>query len=153
MCLFELCPNPASRAPTALARNGDHLIPVVDQLVELDLPLLKRERLEPVISEEGPDLVIAAMNAKSGNAARGKSHTSSGDQKPSDDRFRSTAVNASNARRTSSTFSSDIAHGIPRKPPLHAAALLECVLPTTALSRLTRVRRTALHRTSTCRPV
>src|SRR5215207_3166015 len=77
-------PTPAGRAPTALARNGD-------QLVELDLPLLKRERLEPVIREEGSDFVVAAIDAKSGNADLRKIPNQLGrPQTLADDRFRST---------------------------------------------------------------
>jgi hypothetical protein len=61
---------------------SDHLLPMVDQLLDLDLPLLERKCPEPVLLEECPDLVIAVLDAESGDAGRGESKTISGDQKP-----------------------------------------------------------------------
>jgi hypothetical protein len=45
---------------------------VVDQLVEHDLPLLERKSAEPVLLEERPDLVVAAIDAEPGDLARGE---------------------------------------------------------------------------------
>jgi hypothetical protein len=80
--LFKFRRHPAARSQTPLAAYGDHLIPVVEQLVELDLPLLERKRLEPVLLKECPDLVIAAIDAEPGMSLGEKSNTMSGDQMP-----------------------------------------------------------------------
>jgi hypothetical protein len=44
---------------------------VVDQLLNRYLPFLERERREPVVLERGFDLVVAAIDAKPGDAAGG----------------------------------------------------------------------------------
>jgi hypothetical protein len=55
---------------------------VVDQLVEHDLPLLERKSAEPVLLEERPDLVVAAIDAEPGISLGEKIKTISGDQMP-----------------------------------------------------------------------
>ena len=71
LCKLKLRHRPAARAPTVLAGHADHPIPGVDDFFELDLPLLKRERAEPVVLEESLDLFVAAIGTESGDAARG----------------------------------------------------------------------------------
>src|SRR2546423_522410 len=68
---LKLRHRPATRAPTVLAGHGDHPIPSLDHFSELDLPLLKRERLEPIVLEESLDRFVAAIGTESGDAAWG----------------------------------------------------------------------------------
>src|SRR5262249_31314506 len=65
LCEEKLCTRSAHRASSALAAHADHLIPVVDQLIDLDLPFVERERPEPIVLEEGLDLFVAAIDAES----------------------------------------------------------------------------------------
>src|SRR5215211_5220258 len=70
--LLKLRCHPAACSQTPLVVNGDHLISVVDKLVDHDLPLLERKRREPVLLKETPDFVVAAIDAEPGDLARGK---------------------------------------------------------------------------------
>src|SRR3954451_19538185 len=58
----------ARRAAPPLAADADHLVPLVDHLVDLDLPL--REHPEPVVFEERLDLFVAAVDTESRDAGR-----------------------------------------------------------------------------------
>ena len=54
-----------------LARFEDHPIPVVDQLLDLNLPLLERKCPEPVLIKEGSHLLLTAEGADTRNSGPG----------------------------------------------------------------------------------
>jgi hypothetical protein len=95
---------------------------VVDQLLDFDLPLLERKCSEPVFLEEWPDLVIAAIDAKPGNARGGEIKNDLGRiEAAADDRLDSALVERVEGSATTSTFSRDIAYS---ESPAASRALL-----------------------------
>src|SRR5262249_44527971 len=61
---FEHGRRAAAHSPTALAGSKDHLVPMVDRLVDFDLKIVEGEGTEPILLEEHPDLVLAAKHAE-----------------------------------------------------------------------------------------